>query len=1678
MPLEEVISIERHLIEFHARTANARRVIRDFVAFMSEQAAAIEAQVQRINASLSSIQAQPATAGGATSFTANIPQGATGAFVGFRGPGGRYTGPYQQIPPELFERFGRLGYIPFGPGTPHILTGAVEMLHSLGGDYESIGDFERAVESFLTGPTGQPLFRLGVRRETYRGPSLESRTSDIFYSMGQGLELKIGEITEKYDEQSRVVERLIRTNNELDGIEMQSVHRLQEQERALRRSNSTWRRHITWIGQAIIIYTAFRTAVGVLESFLSTQMQLNDAMVQFRVETGRSTEEARKYLDVARDMGQAVGIPMTEMMGAMTIAERAGLGAPHVMVAAQLQRAFGIPAELGLQGFLTLQAAFPGIGPVQLGDLFTALYRQTAIRDAGELFRLFAETSPLARQFGLGIEEYAGFMSILGRRAATREPATLQRLFRVLERFYTDTELASMVFDYTGLSTTYVQGGRVRYTPITDVLGAVSRLPREQQEEIFRQLPSQLGQQYAQIMLAAMEDFARNTEQGSLRIETSVGELDRATQTAMGSWTAATENLKAAWQELVDAIGIAEPIISFINSLATEIRALARVTREEGALGFLQFLTNPTYMLSETYKQQQIEQGAQAPGASPEQQTQGTGQTGQEMPRVPPIVPGPPGMIIPPVYLEEPGGSGGGGSGYIGTPASPEELERWIQRQVAEQNRRLRLYGGRKRSVDADLYDTETSDEQLAQDILSGRISPEDLRGLPAHRVQRILQLAHDTWAQQTTPTPTAAPATSPVEDETRYFEWPIGGVRIPEYFTIPGWFKPFGEEPVAQVPILGIKIPYHMTIPGIIEMLFHPERFARRAGWTRPTATSMGTEMAPGVGRYPLPATSGEEGEEWLFRRIPPVMIPDLLEAAKRELSWSEAAEFIGLLGGGAVAPGTMPTMSAEEQSYLLAMQNIYAQLLAGDTSFIDRYQRYWQARWSQTGGTPSQGPTIRATDVVATTVGIDLPIPLATSVPEEQIVSQTPLYLPMPSRVQETETLKESAETLQESSETLKDVLERIHADFMASDWRGGGAARGSEWLFNRIPPVMIPDLIAAAQQGLPWSEAAEFAGLLGRGGAAPGASARLPASEQLFLSAVGNIYERMRAGDMSFVEQYRQYWRERWARGEGRDIEAASAADVTEDLLTRLAAAEAGLPATTTTGAVQERITSSTPIFLPIPYRQPTAAGRTTGSTRVFLPSTVVSAGPPPIPILPQHRRLRLPGGYDIEELMAFYEEERERLHRPIRGASGRLYQVPETTPETVVLIDEMGRAVSVVTAELEALGIALNREAEASRVREAMMTPVLLQTTIPFGQFNLEEFIAGAQEIETQLSWRDFSPGPAQPITLFNPESGEFGPTVMLSRDAAMMQLRILENRFKEEERVREEYIRNLKRSRDELAGEFRGFLAGALRPTDVTALQFAESRLGLYQDQPDEIVRRARSIINKLNAGRADFTADEAALLADERFRQFFPGGALAKGRMVQPGDQEYDARMVGLARFEQAFYSFMLPGLYNFDALAQQYMTFVQQREARERFFQVAPQEILKRLPKGTDTSMVQAFIEQQQEAPVVTALKGGYTDQELEESVKDDVGKPIADSLLGGVGEELKDNSIIDVIAPVWKAQLEDETKIQQLTSVGEMMGQAIMEGTKNGMVKAGFVETVKAAVLEEISTIFGYGM
>ena len=264
--------------------------------------------------------------------------------------------------------------------------------------------------------------------------------------------------------------------------------------------------------------------------------------------------------------------------------------------------------------------------------------------------------------------------------------------------------------------------------------------------------------------------------------------------------------------------------------------------------------------------------------------------------------------------------------------------------------------------------------------------------------------------------------------------------------------------------------------------------------------------------------------------------------------------------------------------------------------------------------------------------------------------------------------------------------------------------------------------------------------------------------------------------------------------------------------------------------------------------------------------------------------------------------------------------------------------------------------------------------------------------------------------------------------------AGLQMRLAEENAREWKQTAKEVERMFESAADKIMG-----IPGITSLTPVTEQEMLAAQYGVYQEQPDEWMRRVRDeLLN--NVDYANVSREQVAGLTGL-------SGDLPSDVLIN--------RLEGMWTSGSLFADPANLGLMNMDAIRERYndMLAGQQGRANQRNY------IMSQL----GISSADAALLTGQQAPIVQMLTGGMSEGE--------VGTQLQNSLTGPFGDAISKLDFAQPMISNWTGQLNSEDGQNGLKGLGKIAAAGFFAGFNEGIGSSGFATAIIVAIKTDIA-------
>lgn len=329
---------------------------------------------------------------------------------------------------------------------------------------------------------------------------------------------------------------------------------------------SRFARHMVWIGQGILLWGAIGAVTDSVKEWWNVQVALNTALADFEIRTQASAGGIETYKQGILGVAQETAMKPTDLAEVAAYAPNIEtLGA-----AAKLNRVAGGDLQNQLQWLIAQQKQFDVVAE-DSGRILNAVgagARQATI-PMGQYVTMLRDAGPLAKEFGLGMEEIYVLFGVM-QAATAAEGRELDYLSRSLSKLYdpgaqgdlgitTEVVMPDLtlrrrdMIDILDELNEKIKDGSLSFERLADVMGATGRRQR----------------QLLQSVVMGWDELSASMNTALIEGADFSGMLD----TKMGSMQAKTDAMGAAWQGMLATIGESDIILATIDAITNGLNA-------------------------------------------------------------------------------------------------------------------------------------------------------------------------------------------------------------------------------------------------------------------------------------------------------------------------------------------------------------------------------------------------------------------------------------------------------------------------------------------------------------------------------------------------------------------------------------------------------------------------------------------------------------------------------------------------------------------------------------------------------------------------------------------------------------------------------------------------------------------------------------------------------------------------------------------------------------------------------------------------------------------------------------------------------------------------------------------------------------------------------------------------
>jgi TP901 family phage tail tape measure protein len=333
-------------------------------------------------------------------------------------------------------------------------------------------------------------------------------------------------------------------------------------------------RHLTWIGQGILLWAGINAVTDALRGWWDVQQQLNASLAEFEMRTGAGAQGMTEYeqgvLDISKSTAQRPG----EIAGVAPYAP----DLTTMEYAAQLNKVAGGDMQNQMQWLVSQQKQFnvPAEDTIRILNALAGGWKLTTLpmHDYIEMLRYAA---PYAKQFNMSIEEmYATFgaaQSVIG-----VEGKEMDIVFRNLTRLYDPKVQRGLGLEPTSV---VMPDGTRQYRDMISILDELSNKLKssELNAERVANVMGAAGKGQRDLLIGMLEGW--DPIKAAMEQTTAAGgNFAEMLSKGLGTTKSKTEELKSAWDRLMASLGADSAIGDFFDVLISGLNSAVDLSEQ------------------------------------------------------------------------------------------------------------------------------------------------------------------------------------------------------------------------------------------------------------------------------------------------------------------------------------------------------------------------------------------------------------------------------------------------------------------------------------------------------------------------------------------------------------------------------------------------------------------------------------------------------------------------------------------------------------------------------------------------------------------------------------------------------------------------------------------------------------------------------------------------------------------------------------------------------------------------------------------------------------------------------------------------------------------------------------------------------------------------------------------
>lgn len=321
-------------------------------------------------------------------------------------------------------------------------------------------------------------------------------------------------------------------------------------------------------------------AVQAMQRWLDVQIEVNDQMVNFQMMTGRGPEEAAAFMEQSQALSRKTGLKPSEAMETLLITERLDQDPIIAERALQLERVSGLQSTSAAQSIIGLGFQFPDQDISSTLDQAVGAYRKGAISSYAEFFSMLDAAGPTATQFHTSP---AGLFSLIAGASVVTPQMSSQSIEtgvnRISQQYEDPNSRFRLNIENAGISTMNKDGSSRDFINVLNDLGKsyqAGNISADQMRVITEEIPNEMGAKHRELFVSLISGFEEvNAAYDSA--QSSQGAFVETFETSMEKISSKTDELAAAADRFLEAVGDSGSLSAVLDGLTTFISFLADI---------------------------------------------------------------------------------------------------------------------------------------------------------------------------------------------------------------------------------------------------------------------------------------------------------------------------------------------------------------------------------------------------------------------------------------------------------------------------------------------------------------------------------------------------------------------------------------------------------------------------------------------------------------------------------------------------------------------------------------------------------------------------------------------------------------------------------------------------------------------------------------------------------------------------------------------------------------------------------------------------------------------------------------------------------------------------------------------------------------------------------------------